>query len=370
MRVAPAGSGLDNKLLVNDFQTTSAALWMFSPDLTSYQPLLKGTNQTEGLMYQTHSDSMYGIALRGSLAQGNLSLWITESDWAIPGNLSEYGPNTGSGMYNTLLRFDIGSGPIPSDGWAGPPQYAYTVGLEGIANLRTEVDIGKDGKIIAGFGRGNGSNPNIQILDPTGQTFLYLGGVTPPYYSQNTSGLTGIDPWNGRLGANAQVGTYAGVRVSPDGQYLASADFSCGVTIANMVGGIPDESTIFNIPNAPYGATCRGLDWDAAGNIYVCGGGTAPGFYARSFSLGGTTTCITSNDWTGTNGTFSVALPPVVATLTATQPYASQNYGTPIAGVARISINTNFLSAPLTVTFTRGGTAVYSPVPTSTTPCT
>ena len=370
MRVAPAGSGLDNQLLVTDFSGVNASLLAWKSDLSGYQPLLKGVGAANGLAAQTHNDSMYDVALYGSLGLGNLSIWITEADWACPGGLSSYGPNTGVGMYNLLLRFDVGSGPIPADGWAGPPNYAYTVGLEGIANLRPcAVEIGKDGKIFAGFGRANGSNPNMQILDPTGQTFLYLGGVPQPYYSQNQGGLSGIDPWNGRLGSGAAVGTYGGIRVSPDGKYVASADQNSGITVAGLVNGLPDETTIFNVPNTSYIGNARGMDWDAAGNIYMCSSGQG---LTRAFSLGGTTTCVTSNDWTGTNGTFSVALPSLIATLNVTLPYASQNYvnnspaGTPIAGVARISISTNFLASPLTVSFSRGGTAVYSSVPTAT----
>jgi len=34
-------------------------------------------------------------------------------------------------------------------------------------------------RFFAGFGRGNGSNPNIQVLDPTGHTFLYMSGLAP-----------------------------------------------------------------------------------------------------------------------------------------------------------------------------------------------
>ena len=263
MRVAPAGSGLDNQLLVTDFSGVNASLLAWKSDLSGYQPLLKGVGAANGLAAQTHNDSMYDVALYGSLGLGNLSIWITEADWACPGGLSSYGPNTGVGMYNLLLRFDVGSGPIPADGWAGPPNYAYTVGLEGIANLRPcAVEIGKDGKIFAGFGRANGSNPNMQILDPTGQTFLYLGGVPQPYYSQNQGGLSGIDPWNGRLGSGAAVGTYGGIRVSPDGKYVASADQNSGITVAGLVNGLPDETTIFNVPNTSYIGNARGMDWD------------------------------------------------------------------------------------------------------------
>ena len=85
----------------------------------------------------------------------------------------------------------------------------------------------------------------------------------------------------------------------------------------------------------------------------------------RVFSLGISTTCITSNDWTGTNGTFQLILPSAKATVAASQPNASQNYinstpaGTPIPGVFAITLDQSTLSAPVTVNFTRSGTAAY-----------
>ena len=358
MRVAPGGSGIDNKLIVTDFSGGNSSVLLWNSDLSGYQPLLKGIGGANRLAAQTGNDSTWEVAVHGSLNTGDLQVWISEADWAIPANFANYGPNTGSGMYNDLLRFDIGAGPIPSDGWPGPPQYAYTVGLEGIANLRPFVDIDpKSGNIIAAIGRANGSNPNIQVLDPTGQTFLYLSGLGQPYFSQDVSQLAANDPWNGNL-AGGTVGTYGGARVSPDGKYLASVDANSGITVANMLNGIPDDSTVFIVPNTPYTANSRGMDWDAADNVYICSSGQ---LLTRAYSLGATATCITSNDWTGTNGTFVAAAPPVIAKLTVTQPFASQNYGTPIPGVARISINTNFLSSPLAVSFSRSGALYANP---------
>jgi hypothetical protein len=83
----------------------------------------------------------------------------------------------------------------------------------------------------------------------------------------------------------------------------------------------------------------------------------------RAFSLGLTTTCVTSNDITGTNGTFALILPPVSVTV-ATTTQASQNYinsqpaGTPINGVFTITLSTNSLIASTVVNFNLSGTAV------------
>ena len=125
-----------------------------------------------------------------------------------------------------------------------------------------------------------------------------------------------------------------------------------------------DDGSIFGIANTPTTGNSRGMDWDAALNLYVTSSGQG---LLRIYSLGLTTTCITSNDFSGTNGSFNVTLPPVTASVVATTPLASQNYvnntptpGTPIPGVFRISLNTNTLGAPLTINFTRSGTAVYT----------
>ena len=346
MRVAP-----DNTLLVCDYSTAAAALWQFQPDLSNSNLVLAIIGETAAAAAGIHGDFFGTPLMTGSLAAGNLVLWTADPGMAVPSGTT-CGPGTGIGDYNCAFRYDIGSGPLP---WNQKPNYAYTVGLQGIAELRPEVDIGTDGKIICGFGRANMSNPDIQILDPTGSTLLYTSW-------DSTGGAS--DPWNGSSTSAGAVGTYAGVRVSPDGRYLASVDINDGITVASMKNnGIPDDGSIFAIPNSPYTGNARGMDWDAAGNLYVASSGQ---LLLRIFSLGITSTCVTSNDWTGTNGTFQLIVPSVKATLTATQPYASQNYvnstpaGTPIPGVVRISLDTNYLAGAVTVNFTRTGTASYT----------
>jgi len=87
----------------------------------------------------------------------------------------------------------------------------------------------------------------------------------------NTGGSS--DQWNGTAAGQGGVGTQ-GVRVSPDGRFLASVDFKTGITVALLTNGIPDEGSIFTIPNAPYGnntsaQSASGIDWDAADNLYT-----------------------------------------------------------------------------------------------------
>ncbi|HWX20647.1 MAG TPA: immunoglobulin domain-containing protein [Candidatus Binatia bacterium] len=371
----------DGTFLVNDFSTPNACLLQFTPDLSSSNLVLAIIGQTAAVNAGIHGDLFGCGIMRGSLAAGNLVLYTFDSGMGAPSDTNcILGPLTSPGSFNCVFQYNIGSGPLP---WNKRPDFAYTYGLDGIAELRTEGDIGKDGKIICGFGRANSSNPNLQILRPflttngiTGDpvnaaiqnaakdptNWVYTGGVTPPF---NTP-PTGTDPWAGINGSGIQNGTYAGVRVSPDGVYLASGDINNGLTIANLTNGIPNEGTIFGIPNTPATANARGMDWDPADNIWTISSGTA---LLRCWSLGLTTSCVTSNDWTGTNGTFQLAVPPVQASVATMNATASQNYvnntvnaGTPIPGVFRISLNTSDTTAtgPVTVGFVRAGTAVYT----------
>jgi hypothetical protein len=347
LRVAP-----DNSVLVVDSTPGGAALWQFSPNLSSSNLVLGIVGRTAAVSAGIHSDFFGTPLMTGSLEQSNLVLWTADSRLAA--GTATLGPLTGPGSFNCLFRYDIGAGPLP---WTNTPNYAYTLGLDTIAGLRTEVELGKDGKIIGGFGRANFSNGNIQILDTNGTTKLYD--------SLNVN--TGVDPWNGTSTAAGAVGTYAGIRVSPDGQFLASVDIGNGITIATLTNGIPDESSIFAIPEPtppanPYVGNSRGMGWDAADNLYMASSGIG---LLRVFSLGISTTCITSNDATGTNGTFQLVLPGVAATVTVTSNLASQNYvnsvpaGTPIPGIFTIGLSTGHLDAPVSVNFTLTGTAVY-----------
>lgn len=350
IRVAP-----DNTLLVGDFTTANAGLWQFAPDLSSSNLVLAIIGQNAAAAAGIHGD-MFGTAkMTGSQAQGNLVLWTADSGMAVP-SVSQapslvLGPGTSRGSYNCIFRYNIGTNQIPATGWNHPPDYAYTVGLDGIAELDPEVDVGVDGKIIGGFLRFNLSNPNVQILDPTGATLLWTSW-------QDTGGAS--DPWRGEVNGYelppnfVTDGSYCGVRVSPDGRYLASVGIRDDITIANLTNGIPDDKTLFGIQNSPNTENARGMDWDAADNIYVTSSGQG---LTRVFSLGNTETCITSNDITGTNGSFQLIVPPVAASVVATTPTTSQNHGSPTPGTFTISLNTNVLTAPVTVAFTLGGTA-------------
>ena len=98
-----------------------------------------------------------------------------------------------------------------------------------------------------------------------------------------------------------------------------------------LTNGVPDISTLTtNSPAPTSGITCWASTWDAADNIYVTS--TSSG-YLRVFSLGMTTTCITSNDLTFTNGGFSI---------NAVSAAPVNIYGQPTNQTAQCSSNATF----------------------------
>lgn len=343
MRVAPDGS----LLVVDGYGAVpNGDLLQFTPDLNNSNFIFSQTQPNVAL----HGDFAGTPDLLITNTAGVISqaLWIFDSGLAAPagetfGPSAPGGGSSAAGQYNNAFLYATGTNSISP--YTNGPVYAYSVGLGGLSELHPEGDIGKDGNIICGFERANGSNPDVQILDPTGSTILWTSWV-------DTGGVNGPDPWAGVSGAVG--GVWGGLRESPDGRYLAAVDIDNGITLASMTNGLPDDSSLFHITNNPETSLSRGMDWDAADNIYVISSGQG---LLRAFSLGLTTTCITSNDITGTNGAFALILPPVSVTV-ATTAQASQNYGTPTAGVFTITLSTNSLTVPTVVNFNLGGTAV------------
>jgi|GEM_PF-983726 len=330
----------DGSVSVNDF-SGNGALYLFSPNLDSYVTIFSKTN---GI----HGDGFGTAKVTGSIANSNMVVWFPDSGLAVP-DPAVY-PNlhlpsgTEKGMYNNIYRYDIGAGPLP---YTNAPDFAFNYGLDSIAELVVQGDVAPDGKVFTGFGRANLSNPDVVVFDPV----TFLQNATPLWSSWITSkGLS--DPFV-PAGGNQP---YGGVRVSSDEKYFATMGINNGFMITKLTNGIPDISTIFEITNTPSTGNARGMDWDAADNIYGVSSGQAQ---LRVYSLGNTITCVTSNDITGTNGTFVVLSPPVTATAVTTVQTASQNYGSPIDGVITVYLNTNVLAAPTVVAYARSDTATY-----------
>ena len=336
----------DGTLYLTAFSTADASLYSMSSDLTTVGLVLNPAfEQGQGLNF-VHGDPQ-GVYTTGNIANGNLVVWTSDPAVNAPGytNLTTLLPNTlgditSPGDWNNVCRYDIGAGPLP---WNQPPNYAVCLGLNNFYDSQnTEVTVTPDGKYVYGvFRRLNFSNGNLQCFDPVTAHLIYT-----------SLHADGTDPW---FAATGNQGLYAGVRVTPEGRFIVAGGINNTLIYTFLTNGIPDESTLTIIANTPTSTNARGLAVDAADNILATSSGTG---LLRVWSLNYSTTAITGNDSTGTNGTFSIALPPVVATIATSRILGSQNYvnntngdvGAPIPAVITVGLSTNYLASPVTVT--------------------
>ena len=343
MTVAP-----DDTVYVTDFSTAGGGLWQFDAELGRNTAnvisnlVLYPLGENQGLAAGTHGDPI-GVFPVGSLGTGDLTIFTADPALGAPatgilGPGGQGGTTTTPGGFNNVFRYDIGAGPLP---WSNAPNYSVNLGLPGFQDSQIcDVTLGLDGKVFGMFRRANFSDGCLQAFDPNDGTRIY-------------------DSLRGDVSSPTDVfqNAYAGVRISPDGRYIATMTINNAILIANLTNGLPDDSSLITIATSPTTGNARGIAWDAADNLYVCSSGQT---LLRYYSLGITSTTISSNDFTGTNGSFSLALPQVAASVVATTTLGSQNYGSPIPAVFSISLSTNTLITPVTVSFTRSGTAFYS----------
>jgi len=224
----------------------------------------------------------------------------------------------------------------------------------GFADSQVEgVGLGTNTNLVyALFTRANYSDGDIQIFQKQGVS----ANMARVYDSLHGTAAAPSDIFNTGPSNNLTAnGSYGGVRVSADGKYLATLHRNNYLFVVNLVNDLPDESSMIVINNG--GATTgREIAWDLADNLYAAGSSGEP--FLRSYSLGVTSTCITSNDTSGVNGSFQLIGPPATLSVTKTAD-ASQNYGTPNAGNFQVNITTSVspLAAPITIPFAMGGTA-------------
>lgn len=343
MTVAP-----DNTVYVTDFSTAGGGLWQFDADLNINPAsaisnlVLYPLGENQGIAAGTHGDPI-GVYTTGSIATGDLKVYTFDPGLGAP-TTAQFGAGgmggtpSGPGDFNELYRYDIGAGPLP---WTNAPNLAINLGLPGFFDSQIgDVTLGNDGKLIGLFRRANFSDGCIQVFDPNSGERIY-------------------NSLRGAVGSQSDVfiNAYGGVRVSPDGRFLATININNAILIANMTNGTPDDSSLVTIANTPTTGNARGIAWDAAGNIYASSSGQG---LLRYYSLGNSSTTISSNDFTGTNGSFQLVLPATTASVAASTPQGSQNYGSPTPAVFSINLDQSTLATPVTVNFTRSGTATYS----------
>jgi hypothetical protein len=331
---------------------TSAAVYKLDPDLGTSTVVLGPPGYTPSQLGTSSHGPPQGCFTTGSIAAGNLEVWTAVPDWPVPNGTPVLGTDgngpTAPGNYNCVFRYDIGAGPLP---WTNKPVMAANVCLPGFNQIAQQMDVSiataYTNNVYAICQRLNYSDGTVQVFENDNGNILY-----------DSLHNDGTDIFQ-TDGGNAP---YGGIRVSPDGKYLATIKVNNVICVVNLDNnGLPVESSLVLIQNASNTGNARGLAFDAADNIYECSSGQG---LLRGYSLGISATTITGNDLTGTNGTFSLALPPTVATVAASTPQASQNYtnavpaGVPIDGVFTITLSTNNNANPVAVNISLTGTAV------------
>lgn len=359
--------GSDNTVYAADSSgsgsTAGDPVWMIDPYLTTpiamftYSGVTGGNSGNAGpCQSQPH--------VSGSLATGDLTL--TCMMWNY---------NAAGGGYQSVLRYNIGSGPINSSQvWTANPTIVATNtqpgfgNLPGINGVTVDSVVGPNGYVYVTYPRSGtggsiaGGNNNLWVYDNQVPANLLWASADP-----NTGGVSvGGNPATNDCFV-AQSITMNGIAISSDTNYLVSGNgLAANFVVVRLTNGIPDKSTItkYTAPNA----INRSVAFDAANNVYTVEGNSSS---LRAYSLGLTTTAYTYNDITGTNGTFQLVLPPTTVSVAAVNNQASQTGPTP--GLFTLTRSGQDLNLPLTVNFTLSGTAsntVYTLSPAGLIPAT
>lgn len=302
----------DDYLMVGDASTNGAAVWRIDPGLQSNQLFLGPKGEFAGLSAGVHGTIQGPPMLLGTVAAGNAVLYTIDGDF-----------NANGTPYNSLLVYNIAGGTLP---WTAVPS---TIGPEIGVNVNS-VGLGNSGSgnvansylgftqgpaphryFYASTYRSNLSNPLLQIYDPNTLALIWsswisnnVGTVTGDWFLTTTSGTVG----SGSPPADSAIAS--------DGTFVVEVGLDNHFTISSVTNGVPDVSTLFTVAPTSLTGNARGLAVDAANNIYLSSSGIGA---IQEWSPGQSTTAITSNDRTTTNGTFQFIIPPVTPTI-ITQP--------------------------------------------------
>ncbi|HEV2328453.1 MAG TPA: hypothetical protein VGY56_06660 [Verrucomicrobiae bacterium] len=340
----------NDDLVVGDWSTANAGVWLVGPNLDSNELLLGPISFGNGNAAGVHGDEVGGPILLGNLATG-ATLLTVDSD------LSTVLPNSLL-VYSNITSTAIAGG----SGWQNPPSRVgpevaidFASGPGSSVYLFPSLCVGPNGYIYSGEYRG-GVNGSLGTGDPAGvQVYGYQ--ITNRLFSSRYNG--GKSDYFCTAAAGGSQCLPTDLAVSPDGKYLATVGVDNHLTICVLTNGIPDVPTIYTVPPLNFGGeyadgACE-VKWDRADNLYVLAAGT---FGLTTWTLGQSATCTTYGNLNGTTNFAMVSLNPTVDVYATNNPVISQNnsYGNPTSGTFTID-RSGSLSLPLTVNFTYSGTA-------------
>jgi len=303
----------DNQLYICDWSDPSGGLWVTDPDVTTGINVLEGIGDL-GAGSTTHG-SVAGVWVEGTLGS-DLKVFTTDED-LTPGN--------------SLWRYDIGSAALPFPGGGG------LLGSPSVSNsqIMDVVRGGSSNYLYLTQRRSVGTEANIFVFTEDG-AFITNSLLASQEYLGNS---TAVDLLRETLA----------VDISPDGGTIAllRANTTPTVLLVPLTNGIFNFAGTngFNIGSTSQNN--RDIAFDAAGNIYVVNTSVE---WLRIFARGGSTIAIT-----GTDGSFEMTTPPILASVAAN--VASANEQGPVNGQFTLS-RTGDSSQTLTVNYTLTGTAI------------
>jgi hypothetical protein len=326
--------GEDGNLYICDWSDAAGNLTVVDPNISAgsakfvLKPLAAtaapGNASIPVGLNNTHG-SIAAAVVTGSLAAGNLAVYVVDED------LQTDREATGFTEMNSIWRFDVGSGPLPSQVEATERVSGTVIGF---VSQTMDLTRGPNGYLYVSCRRSNGTEAGVQVIDPA---------EPDPALRLKFSSLTASTD----LGEVKDLMFAAGgVTVSRDGKWIAVYRYDNNeVLVAPLVDGIPQLANRVVFPAFGTTAAGRGIAFDAAGNLHVVSSGF--GMY-RVYSPGGTTVASTTSD-----GTFAVVTPLSTITAIAAVTDTAEG-GTPVEFTVSRSGST---TAALTVNVALTGTA-------------
>lgn len=297
--------GPDDSVFVTDAAATAiSAVWMTDPGIFTstnlFGPANPSTNTAAG---GTNFGRCIGTPfVSGSVANGNLALTAAMWDLNLVNPPGAYAAPLVTTNYNSLYQYAPGGGPFPCKAY--PTVITNPISIGTVNTVSQDSQVAPDGKYFIAAYRINPADgyTNVCVLDSTGKTVLWDSRTASRTYFGDSSR------------DHCCLGDFS-IAVSPDDRYvLIQGATNNNFLLMSLTNGVPDISTLATntTVGATGGGTCYASTWDAADNIYVTSGGSKT---LRVFSLGLGTTCVTSNDLSGTNGGFQFTInpPPVVS---------------------------------------------------------
>ena len=296
--------GSDDSLYVGDAATSKiGGVWRVDPNLATSVALFGLANPSTNT---TSKGTNFGRAVgtpnvTGSLAGGNLVLTLTSWDLNLTNSSGKF--NTTATSYQNIYQYNIGATPLPYTNY--PTVITNPIGIGTVNVVTMDAQVAPDGKYFITAGRSNPADGTTNVC------VLNSAGTAVVWDSRTQSAAFFGDSVNDHLCMNNRS-----ICVSPDDKFvIIQSSTNNDFFLMSLTNGVPDISTLTtNLTVATSGGTtCYAATWDAADNIYITSGGSQT---LHILSPGMTTTCVTSNTASCTNGSFqftatSAALPAI-----------------------------------------------------------